>query len=158
MQPAAPRACAAVDNSSPQGAILCVGPLQASTGTSPWFEIVHQRDFDLVGIFAFAHFVGEHVQPGAGASNQHQVFVERTDERLHRLVHQAENVHDIREYGGTQVAKLIGVERVHFLNDFVTRSRMMITPPRASNARPLHTSHVRIFSTLVRTSSFTLAT
>ena len=44
----------------------------------------------------------------------HQVFVERTDEWLHRLVHEAENVHDIREYGGTQVAKLIGVEKGSF--------------------------------------------
>ena len=37
-QPAAPRAVAAVDSSSPQGAIRSVGPLQASTTTSPGFR------------------------------------------------------------------------------------------------------------------------
>jgi len=133
-------------------------PLQASTGTVAGFEIVHQCDFDFVGIFTLAYFVGEHVQPGAGASDQHQVFVERrTNGRIAWFIRPRTSMTS-DEHRGTQAAKLIGVVKPSFFQCMHQRSRTMIAAPTRSMTSPHQTSHVRFFSTLLSTSSFTPAT
>jgi len=59
--------------------------------------------------------------------------------------------HHVREHRGTQAAKLIGVESLHFFSVCITRSRTMIAAPDKKHDQPAPNQHVRFFSTLLST-------
>ena len=105
--PAAPRAIAAVVNSSPQGAMRSVGPPQAKTATSPGFRSSTSRISSSYGFSPRApNSVG--VKSGASAAHERERLVERPHERAQRLVGISHLVHDVGENGGVERLQQLG--------------------------------------------------
>ena len=130
--PAAPRTCAAVESSSPHGAMrVRIGAGEHRDLVAR--QTVDQRDLQLIGIGAGLVVVDLHELRGARAADHYARLVERADARGQRLIHHARGIEAVGEHGGEEPRADVGQRIRHAsLLDWQFGGQLAISPHASS--------------------------